>query len=34
VTAIREGLADVAARRTAPMDQVIRELDEKQDVQR
>lgn len=34
VMAIEEGLADVAAGRTVPLDQVFRELDEKYGVQR
>jgi predicted transcriptional regulator len=34
VTAIEEGLADVAAGRTVPMDQIFRELDEKYGVPR
>jgi hypothetical protein len=34
VMAVEEGLADVAAGRTVPMDQVFRELDEKYGVQR
>jgi predicted transcriptional regulator len=34
MTAIEEGLADVAAGRTVPMDQVFRELDEKHGLQR
>ncbi|HXY35286.1 MAG TPA: hypothetical protein VEI07_13730 [Planctomycetaceae bacterium] len=32
VKAIEEGLADVEAGRTIPMDQVFRELDEKYDI--